>query len=130
MIEIFPVVFKLKIVGKLYCLLALPMLVDKIWWVNCNKQHWEGEKIGKIKKEKNRIQWKYPNYFCLRLEIFLSVSLAHYMYRYYWQNNVIHLLTFNRFRLSLLPVSMSEDHEGYVYLFLVMVIISCVHPFY
>ena len=47
--------FQAKIVGKLYCLLALPMLVDKIWWVNCNKQHWEGEKIGKIKKEKNRI---------------------------------------------------------------------------
>ena len=42
--------FQAKIVGTLYCLLALPMLVDKIWWVNCNKQHWEGEKIGKIEK--------------------------------------------------------------------------------
>ena len=52
--------FQAKIVGKLYCLLALPMLVDKIWWVNCNKQHWEGEKIGKM--EKNCVQWKYPNY--------------------------------------------------------------------
>ena len=39
-------------------------------------------------------------------------------------------LTFNRFRLSLLPVSMSEDHEGWVYLFLVMEIISSVHPFH
>ena len=27
-------------------------------------------------------------------------------------------LTFNRFRLSLLPVSMSEDHEGWVYYFI------------
>ena len=41
-----------KIVGILFCLLALPMLVCKIWWGNCDKQHWEDEETGKkVKKQ-------------------------------------------------------------------------------
>ena len=35
-----------KIVGTLCRLRALPMLVVKIWWVNCDKQHWEDEETG------------------------------------------------------------------------------------
>ena len=35
-----------KIVGALCCLLALPMLVCKIWRVNRDKQHWEDEETG------------------------------------------------------------------------------------
>ena len=35
-----------KIVGALCCLLALPMLVCKIWWVNCDNQHWEDQETG------------------------------------------------------------------------------------
>ena len=35
--------------------------MDKIWWVNCNKQHWEGEKIGK--KEKYSNPWSIPTIF-------------------------------------------------------------------
>ena len=34
------------LVGTLNCLLTLPMLVKKIWWVNCDKQHWEDEGTG------------------------------------------------------------------------------------
>ena len=35
-----------EIVGTLCCLLALPLLVCKIWWVNCNKQYWEYKETG------------------------------------------------------------------------------------
>ena len=35
-----------KIGGTLCCLLVLPMLVCKIWWVNCDNQHWEVEEMG------------------------------------------------------------------------------------
>ena len=37
------------------------MLVCKIWWVNCDKQHWEGEETGK--NWTNSIGWK-----CIFLE--------------------------------------------------------------
>ena len=37
------------------------MLVYKIWWVYCHKQHWEGEKKSQ-KEKKNSIGWKYFNY--------------------------------------------------------------------
>ena len=39
-----------KIVRTLLCLLVPPMLVYTIWWLNRNKQHWEGK--GKHKKGK------------------------------------------------------------------------------
>ena len=42
------------------------MLLWKIWWVNCDKQHWEDEETGE-KQKKNRVGWKCPNYFSLRL---------------------------------------------------------------
>ena len=38
-----------KIVGTLWCLLALPLLVCKIW-VNCDKQHRENEETGRSEK--------------------------------------------------------------------------------
>ena len=41
-----------KIVGTLLCLLLPPMLVYMIWWLNRNKQHWEGK--GKHKKGKKK----------------------------------------------------------------------------
>ena len=41
-----------KIVGTLCCLLALPMLVCKIWWVYCDNQHWKDEEMG----QKRRIE--------------------------------------------------------------------------
>ena len=43
-----------KIVGTLCCLLALPLLVCKIWWVTCDKQHWKDEETGQ--KQKNRVK--------------------------------------------------------------------------
>ena len=54
-----------KIVGTLCCLLALPMLVCKVWWVNCDKQHWEDEETGQ--KWKTSVGWRCPSYFCLKL---------------------------------------------------------------
>ena len=62
--------------------------------------------------------------FCQSCPLHVHVLLTEQCYTFFSS------LTFNRFRLSLLPVSMSEDHEGWVYLFLVMEIISCVHPFH
>ena len=38
------------------------MLVCKIWWVNCDKQHWKEEETGK--NWKNSVGWKFPKYFC------------------------------------------------------------------
>ena len=64
-----------KIVGTLYCLLALPMLVCKIWWVNCDKQHWEGKEAGQ--KKTNNAGWKCPNYFCQSDTITSSLDLMH-----------------------------------------------------
>ena len=40
-----------KIFGTLYCLLALLMVVHKIWWVNCDKPYWEGEETGQEEKK-------------------------------------------------------------------------------
>ena len=39
--------------GTELCLLVPPMLVYTIWWLNLNKQHWEGK--GKHKKGKNSV---------------------------------------------------------------------------
>ena len=39
--------------GTELCLLVPPMLVYTIWWLNRNKQHWEGK--GKHKKGKNSV---------------------------------------------------------------------------
>ena len=41
-----------KIVGTLLCLLVPSMLVYTIWWLNRNRQHWEGK--GKHKKGKKK----------------------------------------------------------------------------
>ena len=41
------------------------MLVYKVWWLNRDKQLWEGQ--GEHEKEKNSVWSKCPNYFCLRL---------------------------------------------------------------
>ena len=55
-----------KLLGHFTVLFTLPMLVCKIWWVNCDKQHWEDEETL-ARSKKNSIQWKCPNYFYLRL---------------------------------------------------------------
>ena len=39
-----------KIVGTLFCLLVPSMLVYKVWWLNRDKQLWEGQ--GGYEKEK------------------------------------------------------------------------------
>ena len=54
-----------KIVGTLLCLLVPSVLVYKVWWLNRDKQLWEGQ--GEHEKEKNSVWFKCPNYFCLRL---------------------------------------------------------------
>ena len=41
-----PSTVSVKIVGTLCCLLTLPMLVCKIWSLDCDKQHWEDEETG------------------------------------------------------------------------------------
>ena len=41
------------------------MLVCKVWWVNCDKQHWEDEETGQ--KWKTSVGWRCPSYFCLKL---------------------------------------------------------------
>ena len=56
-----------KIAGRLYCLLAFPMLVLKIWWVKRDKQHSERDRWRRARSKKKRFRWKCPNYFCLRL---------------------------------------------------------------
>ena len=56
-----------KIIGTLCYFLALSMWVCKVWWVNCDKQHWEGEETGQ-KGKKYSVGWKCPNYFCLILQ--------------------------------------------------------------
>lgn len=33
-------------VGTLYCRLALPIVVHKVWRVDCEKHHWEDEETG------------------------------------------------------------------------------------
>ena len=43
-----------EIVGTLCCFLALPLLVCKIWWVYCNKQHWDDDETGQ--KQKCRVE--------------------------------------------------------------------------
>ena len=59
-----------KILGTLYSLLAQQ---SQCWCTRfgeltaINEQHWEEEEIGKNEK-KNSVQWKCPNYFCLRLQ--------------------------------------------------------------
>ena len=43
----------LKVWFRHCCLLALPMLVYKIWRVNCDKQNWKDEKMDqKLKKQR------------------------------------------------------------------------------
>ena len=32
------------------------MLVYKIWWVNCDKQHWEEEETGKKEKKQRLVE--------------------------------------------------------------------------
>ena len=54
-----------KIVGTLRCLLAKPDVVHTIWWVDCDKQHWEDEQTSQ--KLKNSVWWKFPNHFCPRV---------------------------------------------------------------
>ena len=58
-------VVAVKIVGTLLCLLVPSMLVHKVWWLNRDKQHWEGQ--GEHEKERKSVWSKCPNYFCLRL---------------------------------------------------------------
>ena len=50
-----------EIVGTLCCLLALPVLVCKIWWVNSDKQHWADEEMGL--KQKNSVRGSVPTIF-------------------------------------------------------------------
>ena len=47
---------------------CLPMLVCKIWWVTCDKQHLDDKEMSQSKK-KNRVGWKCSSYFCLRLSL-------------------------------------------------------------
>ena len=54
-----------KIFGTLYCLLALLMVVHKIWWVNCDKPYWEGEMTGQ--EEKKQRPMEVSQLFCLGL---------------------------------------------------------------
>ena len=54
-----------KIFGTLYCLLALLMVAHKIWWVNCDKPYWEGEKTGQ--EEKKQRSMEVSQLFCLGL---------------------------------------------------------------
>ena len=49
--------FPVKIVGTLFVFSRTQCLSTRFRF-NCHKQHWEG---------KNCVQWKCPNYFCLRL---------------------------------------------------------------
>ena len=62
---VFTTTVSVKIVGTLLCLLVPSMLVYKVWWLNRDKQLWEGQ--GEHEKEKNSVWSKFPNYFCLRL---------------------------------------------------------------
>ena len=48
-----------KIVGTFLCLLVPSMLVYMIWWLNSNKEHWEGK--GKHGKRKKGFCVKCPN---------------------------------------------------------------------
>ena len=54
-----------KIVGTLLCLLVPSMLLYEVWWLNRDKQLWEGR--GEHEKGKNSVWLKCPNFFCLRL---------------------------------------------------------------
>ena len=55
------------VVGALYSHFALPMLLCKIWWVNCDKEHWEDEEKGqkwkKKKKKKTALGGSVPTIF-------------------------------------------------------------------
>ena len=50
-----------KIVGALYCLLAFPMFMYKIWSVNSKKQHWESRRRGR--REKTAFDESVPTIF-------------------------------------------------------------------
>ena len=50
-----------KNVGTLCCLLALPMLVCKIWWVYGDNQHWKDEEMGQ--KRRTELGGSVPTVF-------------------------------------------------------------------
>ena len=56
-------------------LVALPMLVYKIWRVNCDKQNWKEEKMGQ--KLKNSVGWKCPNYTLFSLMVICPSNLVY-----------------------------------------------------
>ena len=83
-----------KIVGTLCYLLALPMLMCHIWWVDCDKH------IGTTRRRtevKISVGWKGPNHFCLRMK--LGLLWAHHveeMSKIAWRTNAAgyHLHTY------------------------------------
>ena len=80
-----------KIVGTLNCLLTLPMLVKKIWWVNCDKQHWEDEGTGQ--------KWKKKHYSLEVSQLFLSeteamISILNVLLQHYAVKNIFVITLF------------------------------------
>ena len=75
-----------EIVGTICCLLALPMLVCKIWWVNCDKQHWEDEETGQKPKKQRWVEVS---------QLFLSetVGLVHFSLYSSMQYYYLHVKT-------------------------------------